>query len=530
MLSDTTEERKNIRILTIEDEDLLREYVCDYLEDIGFVTLQADNGRLGLELIRSEVPDLVLTDLRMPEMNGLDVLAAMQKEFPEIPVVVISGTGTLNDVVQTLKLGAWDYILKPIHDYSILELSVKRVLERKRLFEENKRYRQHLEEEVAIRTQDLLKSTLKFKTLFNLAADAIIIHDQQGNIIDINQKAIQYLDCEREQILKLTIFELFTETEKDVLSKYLADLNQGKHILFESSLKSGASAVIPVEVSASLVTMDGTPQILAVARNITERKKAEEDRRELEKQIVAAQKMEILGLLASGVAHDFNNILSALTGYTVLLRSKMQQGSAEVEYLEKINGIIAMGQNIARRITTFVKKGKDELKVVDMHKVLCDTEAMLLPNCRKINVELHLQAADYHIMGDEAQLQNAFLNLGINARDAMPDGGSLLFTTANITSSENGEEIKEICIEVRDTGIGMDRQTMARIFDPLFTTKDGAKGTGLGLTSVLYCVKNLHGKIDVQSTPGKGTSFQIRFPLHGDLSNRETVHNCTGKK
>jgi len=237
-----------------------------------------------------------------------------------------------------------------------------------------------------------------------------------------------------------------------------------------------------------------------------------------------------LGLLASGVAHDFNNILSALTGYTVLLRSKMQQGSAEVEYLEKINGIIAMGQNIARRITTFVKKGKDELKVVDMHKVLCDTEAMLLPNCRKINVELHLQAADYHIMGDEAQLQNAFLNLGINARDAMPDGGSLLFTTANITSSENGEEIKEICIEVRDTGIGMDRQTMARIFDPLFTTKDGAKGTGLGLTSVLYCVKNLHGKIDVQSTPGKGTSFQIRFPLHGDLSNRETVHNCTGKK
>ena len=120
MLSDITGERKNTRILTIEDEDLLREYVCDYLEDIGFETLQADNGRRGLEMIRSEIPDLVLTDLRMPEMNGLDVLAAMQKEFPEMPVVVISGTGTLNDVVQTMKLGAWDYILKPIHDYSIL--------------------------------------------------------------------------------------------------------------------------------------------------------------------------------------------------------------------------------------------------------------------------------------------------------------------------------------------------------------------------------------------------------------------------
>jgi PAS domain S-box-containing protein len=255
-----------------------------------------------------------------------------------------------------MKFGAWDYILKPIHDYSILELSVKRVLERKRLLEENKQYRQHLEKEVAIRTQDLNKSTLKFETLFNLAADAILIHDTQGNIIDINQKAIRYSGLEREQILKSTIFDLFTETEEDVLKKYMADLNNGKHILFESYMKSGDSAVIPVEVSASLITMDNSLQIMAVARDITERKKAEEERRELEKQIVAAQKMELLGLLASGVAHDFNNVLSALTGYTVLLRSKMKQGSAEEEYLKKINGIIAMGQNVARRITTFVKK------------------------------------------------------------------------------------------------------------------------------------------------------------------------------
>ncbi len=518
MIWDTTEERKNIRILTIEDEELLREYVCDYLEDIGFVTLQADNGRRGLELIRSEMPDLVLTDLRMPEMNGLDVLAIMQKEFPEIPVIVISGTGTLNDVVQTLKFGAWDYILKPIHDYSTLELSVKRVLERKHLLEENRRYRQRLEEEVEIRTKDLIKNTLKFKTLFNLAADAIIIHDPQGNIIDVNQRAIRYSGREREQILKLTIFDLFTGTEQEVLREYLTDLNQGKHGLFESSLKSGDCAIIPVEVSASLITMDQTPQILAVVRNITERKKAEEERRDLEKQVFAAQKMELLGLLAGGVAHDFNNVLSALTGYTVLLRSKMQQGSAEVEYLEKINDIIAMGQNVARRITTFVRKGKEELKEVNLHKVLCDIEAMLVANCRKISIELQLQATDYHIIGDETQLQNTFLNLGINARDAMPHGGTLLFTTTNITSSENDKETEEICIEVQDTGTGMDQQTIAKIFDPLFTTKEGVKGTGLGLSSVLYCVKNLHGKINVQSTPGKGTLFQIRFPLHGELS------------
>lgn len=518
MSFDTPEQRSKIRILAIEDEDLLREYVCDYLEDIGFVTMQADNGRKGMELIRSEMPDLVLTDLRMPEMNGLDVLATLQRDFPEIPVIVISGTGSLNDVVQTLKFGAWDYILKPIHDYTILELSVKRVLERKSLLEENRRYREHLEEEVELRTQDLIKSTLKFKTLFNLAADAIFIHDPHGNIIDINQKAIEYSGCEREQILKMSIHDLFTGTESDIVEKHLADLNEGRHVLFETNLKSCNSTVIPVEVSASLITMDKTPQILAVARNVTERKKAEQERRDFEKQIVAAQKMELLGLLASGVAHDFNNVLSALTGYTVLLRSKMQQGSAEVEYLKKINDIIAMGQNIARRITTFVRKGKDELREVDLHKVLSDTEAMLLPNCRKINIILQLQANRYHIMGDETQLQNAFLNLGINARDAMPGGGTLCFTTKNVTSSENDMQTEEIRIEIKDTGIGMDQETLAKIFDPLFTTKQRGEGTGLGLTSVLYCIKNLHGKINVQSTPGMGTTFQVMFPLKGDFS------------
>ena len=149
-------------------------------------------------------------------------------------------------------------------------------------------------------------------------------------------------------------------------------------------------------------------------------------------------------------------------------------------------------------------------------------KVLLLPICRKINIELQLQAADYHVVGDETQLQNIFLNLGINARDAMPQGGTLRFTTANIAGS-NGKNTGEICVEVHDTGIGMDQQTLAKIFDPFFSTKDGVKGTGLGLTSVLYCIKNLHGKIDVQSTPGKGTSFQIRFPLHGELSNEMLI-------
>lgn len=513
MSFEASDDRSNIRILAIEDEELLREYVCDYLDDIGFTTLQASNGRQGIEIIRSEKLDLVLTDLRMPEMNGLDVLAILQKDFPELPVIVISGTGSLNDVVQTLKFGAWDYILKPIHDYTILDLSVKRVLERKRLLNENKQYREHLEEEVVKRSDELLKSTLKFKTLFNLAADAIFIHDLSGCIADINQQAIEYSGYDRDHLLKMSMFDLFSAPEKTIFRKNLDDLNQKSSILFESVLKPMNSDNIPVEVSACLITMNDTPQVLLIIRNISERKKAEEERRQLERQVFTAQKMESLGLLASGVAHDFNNVLSALNGYTVLLRSKVHQESSEIEYLKKINDIIAMGQNLTRRITTFIRKEKDELVIIDLHKTLSDTEALLLPNCRKINIIMELHAQKSQILGDEAQLQNAFLNLGINARDAMPEGGTLKFTTENCTNTEDDSVSDCICITVSDTGIGMDEETMSKIFDPLFTTKERGKGTGLGLTSVLYCIKNLQGKITVQSTLGKGTSFQIRFPL-----------------
>ena len=506
--------RDNVRILAIEDEDLLREYVCDFLDDIGFETLQASNGREGLEMIRSEKPDLVLTDLRMPEMNGLDVLSTIQSEFPELPVIVISGTGTLSDVIQSMKYGAWDYILKPVHDYNILELSVNRVLERKRLLDENKKYREHLEEEVVKRTEELIKSTQSFKTLFNFAGDAIFIHDLQGTIIDFNQQAMDCSGYPRQELRNMNMEQLFIPEESGTFKENLKKLHVMSRAMYESVHLHRNGKTVPVEVHACMITMDdATPRILAICRDISERKNAEEERKQLEKQIVTSQKMESLGALASGIAHDFNNILAALNGYTILLRSKLQSGSGESLYLEKINDIITMGQNVTRRITTFIRKEKEELSKVNIHHVLSDIESLLRPNCHGISISLDLQAQEPDVLGDETQLQNMFLNLGINARDAMPSGGKLVFSTCNMSMPDMVSGEKVLGIRVTDTGTGMSKETVSRIFDPLFTTKERGKGTGLGLTSVLYCVKNLHGRIDVESTLGQGTVFQILFPV-----------------
>ncbi|NLG16948.1 MAG: response regulator [Fibrobacter sp.] len=524
MYLEKLESRKNIRILAIEDEELIREYVCDFLEDIGFTTLQAPDGRRGLEIIRSEHPDLVFTDLRMPEMNGLDLLAVVQKEFPELPVIVISGTGTLADVVQSMKNGAWDYILKPIHDYSVLELSISRTLERKKLLQENHRYNEHLEEEVVKRTEELVKSTSRFKTLFNFVADAIFIHDLSGNIIDINQKAVDSSGYSYEQLLGMKMQKLFANGEVETFTNSLRNISADSGTMYESLHIKQDGTEVPVEVNACMIVMDSSPQILSVCRNISERKRAEEERRQLEKQIYTAQKMESLGLLASGIAHDFNNILAALHGYTTLLRQKVESGGTESEYLYKINAIVLMGQNLTRRITTFIRKEEEELESIDIHKVLSDTETLMRPNCRDVDVSLDLKASVSFVLGDENQLQNAFLNLGINARDAMLSGGKLKFSTINELDEKSGDLM--VCIRVTDTGTGMSKETMAKIFDPLFTTKDREKGTGLGLTSVLYCVNNLHGSIDVESELGQGTEFIVKLPALISESQNNAPENC----
>ena len=501
-------------ILVIEDEDLLREYLCDFLKDADFVTLQAPNGKIGIEMVRVQHPDLVITDLRMPELNGLELLAIMKREFPEIPVIVLSGTGTLADVVHSLKNGAWDYILKPLHDYKILQLSVDRVFERKQLLDENRRYHEHLEEEVVRRSNQLINSTLRFETLFNNVIDAIFIISRDGIILDVNQRAIAFSGYTTEELTVLQFHKLFASEQRTIIDDAFKRIEIDDSAMFEVDHIRRDDTCIPVEINASTIKMEDTPCVLAVCRDISERKKAEEERKQLEKQLITAQKMESLGLLASGIAHDFNNILTALKGYAILLEPESGKENVENEYLTRINEIVSMGQKLTQRITTFIRKDREELKRISVHSILSDTDALLRTSVGEMAIEMTLNAVDADILGDESQLQNAFLNLGINARDAMPGGGGVLqFTTENGVMPGTGGAVRSICITVKDTGTGMSAETMSRIFDPLFTTKEKGKGTGLGLTSVLYCINNLHGHIRVDSTPGAGTEYTIHLPV-----------------
>jgi response regulator RpfG family c-di-GMP phosphodiesterase len=184
------------KILTVDDDEFVREILAAYLEDSGYVVLQADNGRTGLEVFRSETPDLVMLDLRMPEMDGLEVLGKITKESPDTPVILVSGMGTIGDAIKALKLGAWDYIAKPIHDMGVLEHAVDKALERAEFIEQKKRYREHLEEEVKKRTSEVEQRRVELEKAYsNIQNEVTVRKRAEEQLSKINLELTMLSEC-----------------------------------------------------------------------------------------------------------------------------------------------------------------------------------------------------------------------------------------------------------------------------------------------------------------------------------------------
>ncbi len=257
-------------------------------------------------------------------------------------------------------------------------------------------------------------------------------------------------------------------------------------------------------------------------RQNLKRAQLEEQRLRLEGEFRQAQKMEVLGQLSGGIAHDFNNMLMVLSGSAELLEKSLPPRSPSSRYVEQIRRTVEKAAAITKQLLAFSRKQVLEITPVDLHEVLTDSEFML-PRLLGADVQLAFQpqAAHSWIRADAAQLEQVIANLAINARDAMPCGGSLTISTSNTLSlpegvSSNGNGLATsgwVILEVKDTGTGMDEETRAHIFEPFFTTKPEGKGTGLGLPTVYGIVCQFGGHIYVDSQLGEGTRFQIYFPV-----------------
>ena len=282
----------------------------------------------------------------------------------------------------------------------------------------------------------------------------------------------------------------------------------GEALGFEVTLRRKDGSTFLAELSCSSLEIDGEPYHLSITRDVTERRQAEEQQRQLQAQLRQAQKLESLGLLAGGVAHDMNNVLAAILVIASANLEAQSEGSPAHRAFDMIAKAAGRGGKMVNSLLGFARQTPSEERELDLNLLLQEQVALLEhTTLSKVGLELELAPGLRSIRGDASALTHAFMNLCVNAVDAMPDNGTLTLRTRNVNSDW-------IEVRVEDTGIGMPRQVLERAMDPFFTTKAVGKGTGLGLSMAYGVVKAHGGTIDLSSQPGEGTCVRMRFPVH----------------
>jgi len=373
------------------------------------------------------------------------------------------------------------------------------------------------------RAEDALRrSEERYRTIFEYAGDGIFISDQDGNLVQVNERACTMTGFGREELLAMNVADLIDGDREDNAAFYRDLVRQvldGGHFNGADRRmrrKDGPS----FEYDVNAVAIE-SGLIMSIVRDISDRARAEEERRRLEEQLRQAQKMEAIGRLAGGIAHDFNNLLTAIQGYAEVLLEGNGLDDASRAGLEQIRQATDRAAKLTHQLLAFSRQQVLQPRIIDLNRTVREIEAMLVRIIGE-DIELVTELAQdiAAVQADPGQIEQVIVNLVVNARDAMPTGGRITITTCNavITPEEAkrhvyfvrpGEYVK---LTVEDTGEGMDEEVQARVFEPFFTTKALGKGTGLGLSTVYGIVKQSGGYIWVKSQKGVGTVFDVYLP------------------
>lgn len=519
-------------ILIIDDEKVIRDSYRNFLEDYDYDVHEAANGLEGLEVFKREIPDLVLLDLNMPVLDGMEVLKKITGWSADTPIIVVSGTGLIDDVLRALRLGAWDYLYKPIENLSVLLHAVEKALERARLLQENQAYQQQLEQKVKRRTEALEKTTRrlresekKFRTFTESAPVAIMIYSD-GRWLYANPAARKLIGYPINKLRTMNFLDIVhPDYDQDARPLIEERVNKGesknsRENRHELKIITGGGSEKWLDFSVERITFQEKTAVLISAMDITERKQAEAERANLENRLQQSQKMESVGRLAGGIAHDFNNLLSPIMGYAQMLLMEFPPSNPRYEKLSQILKASERARNLTRQLLAFGRKQVLDIKTVSLDQVITGFKKILKRTIREdIRLKTRLTKPSSGIMADVTQLEQILMNLAVNAQDAMPRGGEMIIETGEVELDETFAELHPdirpgpyVMLAVSDTGLGMNKETVKHIFEPFFTTKTPGKGTGLGLSTVHGIVKQHGGSIQVYSEPGYGTTFKIHFP------------------
>jgi len=528
------------------------------LKGHGYTVQTAANGAEALALARDLPPDIVVTDIMMPVMDGFALCREWKNDetLRDIPLVVYTATYTSDaDRKLALGLGADQFLIKPMEPSMFLreveatlegrsgreavDENARRLSEHEYLAEHNLALTTKLEKKVgqlesAVRALDERESFLR-AVLASLATHILVL-DEQGMVVMASRSGPgspgasseltpetflarsdpgrgagrlgEFLGCVGRADAASDCEDWSGCGSRDLDGALRRAVTDGRgerdlEVRLEFGLPAGSEQRW-FAANVEALALGGRKYAVLALQDITERKQAEEDRERLQAQLVQAQRLEAIGRLAGGVAHDFNNLLQAMMSLAQLLR--LDTGVEELPAITaEMEAVIKRGSALTRQLLLFSRRQGAEKQPVELGEVVSGAVTLLkrlLPE--HITLVIDTPARPLWVDGNAGQLQQVLMNLVVNAKDAMPDGGVL---TVRATSGV------EVCLEVADTGHGMDAATGEHIFEPFFTTKEPGKGTGLGLAVVHGIVRDHGGRIEVESAPGTGSRFRIWLPV-----------------
>jgi hypothetical protein len=496
-----------LRVLVLEDRPSDARLVVHELQQAGFEPLW-DRVETEADFVaRLEAPwDLILADYSLPQFDAASALHLVRQRNLDIPFIIVSGTIGEELAVAAMKEGAADYLLKD--RLSRLGPAVKQALEQRQLRESQRRAALALRE-----------SRERTRLILDTAYDAFIAIDAEGLITDWNKQAEVTFGWTRQEAIGRILADTIIppaqrQSHTAGLARFLVT-GEGpvlKRRVELSAVKRDGSEVA-VELIVWPVRVGSTWTFSAFVRDIT-------DQKHLAEQLRQSQRMEAVGRLAGGVAHDFNNLLTVILGYSDVSLAQLRPGDPLREFSEEIRKAALRASDLTRQLLAFSRRQVLSPVPLDLNGLLEGVEKMLR---RLIGEDIDLAilpAADlWPVRVDPGQVEQVLMNLVVNARDAMPQGGKLTITTTNAEldasycdTHADAREGEYALLTVSDSGAGIDRQTLAHIFEPFFTTKGPDKGTGLGLATVYGIVKQSGGHVAVYSEPGRGTCFKVYLP------------------
>ncbi|MCK4981101.1 MAG: response regulator [Candidatus Delongbacteria bacterium] len=510
-------EKKKYNILIIDDTPKNIQVVGNFLKNEGYILSFATTGEEALNILSKEIPDIILLDVIMPEINGFELCVKIKEidEFKKIPILFLTIKTDSESIVKGFESGGVDYITKPFNPHELLA-RIKTHLKLTDIQKELERVNNEKESII----EDRISEIKRLGVILEQTEEDIIITDIEGNITYVNPAFERITGYPSVEVIGKNPRLLKSGKQSDEVYKEMWNTITNGRVW--------RGMVINKRKDGTLIEEDSTISPLrnhdnenhgffAIKRDMTAHNK-------LERQLRQSQKMEAIGTLAGGIAHDFNNILTAILGYTELAKMELPENHLTSSKLSEVLRAGNRAKELVKQILTLSRKTEQELIPVRVDIIINEALRLLrasIPSTIEIIQEINTTSGT--VMADPTQIHQIVMNLCTNSYQAMlENGGSLCVSLEHKVISEfdvekNGYTIKAgdyLRLVISDTGVGIPKTEIERIFEPYFTTKRIGEGTGLGLAVIDGIVKNINGLISVYSEVGKGTTFHVFLPYN----------------